>query len=301
MKKILTVFFGIILVASIIPLMFSDSIAQSFIPPRHQWKITDNVDELTCSGDSILLQKHNGDPACVSPTTYLKLIDRGYGTFDSSIMKNRPVMLNNLMKNLVSTSNLMHHWHDMMLDNPTMMNQTLSSWMSKMKTNPDFLANIMRPMTSDSNLREQMIQQMKEHPYMENTLKQNPKWMESVHHMPSDMGPQMNQNMHQEMQDSSCSWCPDHNIKHNTDMRFSNPDKMMDFLHNMWVDPKLRHDMHNFMLENPSHMLNMTEQMMNPVLDNMMNDPQIRQQMIDLMLEHSEFMNSIRHQNPSYN
>ncbi|MDX1596745.1 MAG: hypothetical protein R3327_07385, partial [Nitrosopumilaceae archaeon] len=144
MKKFLAIFLSLILVISITPMLFSDSFAES-VSPRHQWKIVSDIDELTCNNGLILLQKFDSTPACVSPETYLKLVDRGYGMFDSSIMKNRPAMLNNLMKEMISTHSLIHHWHDMMLDNPSVLNHTMSNWVSQMKTNHDFLANVMAP------------------------------------------------------------------------------------------------------------------------------------------------------------
>ncbi len=72
---------------------------------------------------------------------------------------------------------------------------------------------------------------------------------------------------------------------------------MMNIMHTIWINPSLAQDMHDFMLESPSHMANMADQMMEPMLGPMMNDPEIRQQMMELMLENPEFMDSIRHQN----
>jgi hypothetical protein len=53
------------------------------------------------------------------------------------------------------------------------------------------------------------------------------------------------------------------------------------------------------MMKNPSHMAQMSEHMMVPMLNAIMDDVILRQQMIDLMLEHPDFMNTIRHNNPS--
>ncbi len=55
------------------------------------------------------------------------------------------------------------------------------------------------------------------------------------------------------------------------------------------------------MIQNPSHMSKMSEQMMNPILDSIMDDEDLRQQMIELLLEHPEFMNSIRHSDSETN
>ncbi len=78
---------------------------------------------------------------------------------------------------------------------------------------------------------------------------------------------------------------------------FTHSGRMMDLMHHMWINDEMTNDMHKFMIENPSHMAQMTGQMMEPMLNHMMDDPEIRQQMIEMMLEHQDFMNSIRHQN----
>ncbi len=305
LKKVFSIILGITLVTAISPTLILNSSGQEnpFIPPRHQWKTISDIDELTCKEGLVLLQKNNGAPACVSPNAYLKLVDRGYGMFDSSIMMNRPAMMNNLMQNMAENQSLMEHWHIMMVNNPSMMNKTMTNWILQMKKNPEFLSNVVGPMTSDPQLREQMLKQMKNHPQMEKELQQNPQWMDSVHQMPSGMGSQMghgpSQGMNQGMPMSECKWCPEfsHTPHTGSSMAFSNFDRMMNIMHGIWINPNLTQDMHDFMIENPSHMANMADQMMGPILEPMMNDPEIRQQMMKLMLENPEFMDSIRHQN----
>ena len=68
-------------------------------------------------------------------------------------------------------------------------------------------------------------------------------------------------------------------------------------MHHIWINEKMRSQMHELMLENAQHMNLMTGETMDPILEFMMDDTELRQQMIDLMLEHPEFMNSIRHEN----
>ncbi len=274
-----------------------ESFGESIMSPRQQWKQHSEIEKLTCKEDLVLLQKNNGVPACVSPTAYLKLVDRGYGTFDIKIMKNRPSMMNNLMEGMVSNSSIMHHWHEMMERDPTKFETTMKNWIPKMKDNTQLLKNVMGPITSIPELREQMITHMKEHPVMEQSLKNHYDWMESVHEpiMSHGMGQNMNQGMHEEM----CQWCPElsHHMKPHHNMGFANSDRMMDIIHHMWIQEEMVFEMHEFMLQSPNHMTEMSEQMMGPMLEFMMDDPDIREQMIDLMLQHEDFMNSIRHSN----
>ena len=272
------------------------------IPPRKQWKEISDIDQLTCNESLLLLQKNNGAPACVSPSSYLRLIDRGYGMFNSEIMMDRPMMMNNLIERMTSDQMIMNHWHEMMINDKTMMQKTMQDWISQMKDNPKFLANMMGPMTSDPNLREQMIETMKQHGVMMSSLQGHPRWMDSVHDEMMSSGMGMGQNQGQGMH-MNCSWCPEYegHDTHENPRSLSHSDRMMDMMHHMWINDEMTTDMHDYMIENPSHMAQMSGQMMGPMLGHMMDDPELRQQMIDLMLEHPEFMNSIRHENRSSN
>jgi len=275
-----------------IPTFIENSFAQQKMSPHQQWKKFVDPDVLTCKQGHLLLQKTDGTPSCVMPSTYLKLIQRGYGDYDSSIMSKRPEMMNVLMQSMISNQNIMNHWHDMVLKNPNIMTKTMDNWISQVKDNPDLLKNMLGPITSDPVLREKMIEIMENHPYMENSLKMNSKWMDSVHHsMSSGMG--------QEMHHTACAWCPDYQMSssHGHSITLTNSDRIMDMMHDLWINSGMSKDVTMMMLQNPSHLAYMSEQMMEPMLNAVMDDEILRQQMIDLMLEHQDFMNSIRHDN----
>ena len=276
------------------PAFFENSFAQQEISPHDQWKKFADLDTLICKQGHLLLQKNNGNPACVLPFTYLKLIDRGYGAYDSSIMSKHPEMMNQLMQNMASNDKLMYHWHEMLQKNSSMMMQTMNNLVSQIKDNPELLKNMLGPMTSDPKLREKMIEIMRNHSQMENSLKQNTIWMDSVHQT------MMSSGMEQGMHNITCTWCPDYQINANHEHfgEFVNSDRMMDVIHHMWINSEMTQDMHVLMMKNPSHMAQMSEHMMEPMLEAIMDDANLRQQMIDLMLEHPDFMNTIRHNNP---
>ena len=151
-----------------------------------------------------------------------------------------------------------------------------------------------------------MIEEMKYHSEMMNALQGHPRWMDSVH---DDMRPGMGSGMHmgsgqgQGMHMGNCPWCPEYEMHHMHDhsQEFSHSSRMMDMMHHMWINEEMTMDMHEFMLKNPTHMAQMSKQMMGPMLGFMMDDPELRQQMIDMMLENQEFMNSIRHENQQLN
>jgi hypothetical protein len=285
----------LILTITFSPTFFENSFAQE-MTPHQQWKKFADLNMITCKSEHLLLQKSDGNPACVMPSTYLKLIDRGYGIHNQSMMDKHPEMMINLMNSMASNEKLMHHWHEMIQKNPTMMMQTMDDWVLQIKDNPELLKNMLSPMTSEPELREKMIQTMKNHPQMETHLKTNSAWMDSVHQpmMGSGMGHGM---MH------VCEWCP--NYEHHSmgspvgsSHSMSTSDKTMDMIHHVWINSDMTKDMHTMMLEDSSHMAMMSNQMMEPMLNAVMDDVDLREQMIELMLQHQDFMNSIRHDNP---
>lgn len=319
--------FVIILTIAISPSLFENSFAQQ-MTPHQQWKKFTDVDMLSCKSGHLLLQKTNGNPACVMPSTYLKLVDRGYGLHDQSVMDKNPEMMTRLMNSMASNEKIMHHWHEMMQKNPDVMMQTMDDWVLQIKDNSNLLKNMLAPMTTDPELREKMIHIMKNHPQMETHLKSNSAWMDSVHqpmssdvshgsesgmsggmsddkssmgHGDSETSCPMCKKMKEKKRLDNCPWCP--NYKHHSmnshSMTMSNSDKIMDMIHHMWINSEMTTDMHTIMLEDSSHMAMMSNQMMKPMLNAVMNDEDLREQMIDLMLQHNDFMNSIRHDNPT--
>jgi hypothetical protein len=337
--------FTIILTITVSPAFFDNSFAQE-MTPHQQWKKFSNLDMLTCKSGHLLIQKNDGNPACVMPSTYLKLVDRGYGPHNQSIMDKNPEMMTHLMNSMASNPNLMSHWHEMMQNDSIMMTKTMVDWVSQMKKNPELLKNMLAPMTSDPELREKMIHTMKNHPQMETHLKSNSVWMDSVHqpissdmshgsesgmgggmcggksdgmgnhtesmscgmgddksdmsHGDSEMGCPMCEKMMEKKRLENCPWCPSykHYSMNSHSMTISGSDKMMDMIHHMWINSEMTKDMHTMMLEDSSHMAMMANQMMEPMLNAVMDDSDLREEMTELMLQHTDFMNSIRHDNP---
>jgi hypothetical protein len=285
--------FTIILSLNLAPILFENAFAQEIIPPRKQWKQVHDIELLSCKSEMLLLQKSDGTPACVSPSTYLKLIDRKYAKYDSTFFVKQPEMIETLLNNMVSNQNMMQHWHDMMIQNPKIMQETMSMWIPKMKDDPNFLKKFMNPMIDDPDLREKMIANMKEHPVMMNTLKENTAWMRSVHEKMTGMDSPMGQ----EHSGADMHSNPPGTMQHG--MYFHNQDIMMDMIHHMWITDTMRDKMTKFMLEDSTHMHMMTDQLMVQILNPMMDDSMLRQYMMDIMLENNEFMNSVRHENQS--
>ena len=267
-------------------IFYESGFAQKDLSPLQQWKKFADPDVLNCNGEYLLLQKDNGFPACVSASTYFKLIERGYDKFDYTLLDNHPEMISQIIHKILNEQKLTHHWHEMMIKNPTILKETLDVWNVKIKENPTLLRNMLGPMTSDPILREGLVAIMKNHPEMENSLKQNDRWMVSVHH---PIG-----------KSHGCEWCADHKIKQKQVFSHdgANSDKMTIFIHQIWSNTSTSKQMNEMMLESPSHLATMAQQLMEPMVNSIMNDQVLCQEMINLMLENHDFMNSIRHENP---
>lgn len=295
----LAIFLILFSLSSLFLVSFTDSFAKTIIPPRQQWKEMTDIDQLTCNEGLILLQKTNGSPACVSSNTYLKLIDRGYGQFDSSIIVKRPTMADLLMRDLATNKDLMSHWHEMMQNDPTKMSKTMQHMVQLMKQNPEYLDNMLGPIISENELQSKMIEIMKNHPHMEQSMHNNPEWMESVHKSMGgqEMGHDMNRDIEHGMNMTMGGHNTNNMMAHEKFTGFSNYDTMMDMMHHFWINTELSMDLHEHMLSNSHHMKQMSGEMMETMLGHMMDDPEMRQKMIEYLLEHEEFMNSIRHEN----
>lgn len=265
-------------------IFYESGFAQKDMSPLQQWKEFADPDMLSCNGGYLLLQKDNGFPACVSVSTYFKLIERGYGNLDLALLENHPEMINQIIHKILNEQKMTHHWHEMMTKNPAILTETLERWNVKMKENPTLLRNMLGPMTSDPELREELVTIMKNHPEMENSLKQNDRWMVSVH-FPVGKG-------------HGCEWCADYKIKQKNDFSrdATNSDKMTILIHQIWANTSTSKQMNEMMLESPSHLAAMAQQLIEPMANSVMNDRVLRQEMIDLMLENHDFMNSIRHE-----
>ena len=281
----------------ITPIMFYDY-SFSQMPetaPRQQWNHLPDPDSLTCKSGLILLQKNDGSPACVIPSTYLKLVDRGYGKFDSSQLMKRSEMMLSLMREITKDTRLSNHWHTMMKNDPKILHQAMSEMVINLKENPALFEHVIGPMMINSEMQKEMIVQMKKNDQMMMSLQDNPKWMDSVHKSAMDTNKQIDPERDER---NECSWCMDTDTNHNSKNHdFHQPKIMENIVHHMWINEKMRNQVQFFMLENPDHMEIMANQLMEPILEYIISDPDLRQQMILMMMENQEFMNSIRHEN----
>ena len=159
---------------------------QPRMPVGHQWEINHDVTQLTCAkGYGLLIKDSNGEPACVKPAVYLRLVDRGYGKFDSNIMMNRPMMMQGIMGQMMDDPNLTQQMIDNMMNNQQMMQSMMGNnqmmgmmrggmmgqgqmgqgmmGQGMMMNNPELMNDMMNQMVQNPEFRQQMIDEMQRH------------------------------------------------------------------------------------------------------------------------------------------
>jgi len=254
-----------------------------------------NTSPITCKEGYVILTKQDGTSACVSPSTYLRLIDRSWGMWDRTMMMKQP-MMNNVMNQMIQNPELMQQWHGTMIRHQQQMQEIRNQWIEKLKENPQLMANMMGPMTTDLELQQKMIDQIIQHHEMMKSIRNDTQGMGMMMR-----GPMMGQGMMEQGMEimhgncpwcptsstpdiqygtATCPWCPVTNQTMGVGWMMRNPQQMQDMMNQIWQDPQWRQQMHNMMIQKPWHMGPMMNQMMGPMMGPMMNDPQLRQQML---------------------
>lgn len=274
------------------------------MPPRHQWENMHDVSQIVCKEGLVLLEKANGSPACVSPNAYLRLVDRGWGMWNSDLMSDRPNMMQGIMGQVIRDPNLSQQLHSTIQQNQNLWYDVSPQLKQKLQQNPQLLQNMMMPIMDDPKLRQQMIETMQQHQQMMQSVQNNNMMMGMIQGnvpVPSNQtkmggpmmgqqghmgGPMMGKNMmHQNMMGQMTS----------QGMMMHNPQMMNSMMNQMMNNPQTKNMMQNMMMQNPYHMQAMIDQgMIGPMVGPMMNDPQLQQQMLDMMMQHQGMMMDLR-------
>ena len=191
--------------------ILADSIfaqTQRYMPVMHQWNLHHDLAQLTCAkGTAILLMDNDGEPTCVKPSTYLTLVDRGYGKFDSNIMMNRPMMMQGLMGQMMDDPNLTQQMIDNMMNNQQMMQSMMSNnqmmgmmrggmmgqgqmgqgmmgqgmmGQGMMMRSPEVMNDVMNQMIQNPEFRQQMIDEMQRHHDFMKELSENQQFKQQL-------------------------------------------------------------------------------------------------------------------------
>jgi len=302
----------------------------TYMPPKHQMQSMDDPTNVFCQQGMVLMMKNaTGNPACVSPSSYWRLADRSWGVFDTNLLNQNQNHMHGVMGAMINHPQMSGHMHDWMMNNPQHMQTMMDNWMPQMMQNNQWMMNMMGPMMNDSELRQQMMNHMMMNPQMMDTMKLNQPWMGMMHGQPM-MGdgmyhgmmmngtmncpwcPFMQDSMNQSMMGMGCAWCQDHmgqGMMMNKGMMgqqtqnsmqtsptpshewmMNNPQHMQNIMNHMMNHPQSMQAMHEMMMQNPQHMHGMMNNMMGPMMNHMMNDSELRQQMMNHMMNHPQMM-----------
>jgi len=314
--------------------LFSESVFAQMTPyksPNHQMQMMNDPTQVTCRDGMILMMKgSSGNPACVSPLTYWRLADRAWGTFDIELLAQNQNHMHGVMGAMINHPQMSQHMHDWMRDNPQHMQTMMNNWMPQMMQNDQWMMNMMGPIMNDPELRQQMMSHMMMNPQMMQSMQSNQQWMGMIHGGPmmsdgmyhgimmnSTMNcpwcPFMQDSMKQSMMGVGCAWCQDNmghgmmnqgmmmeqHMQSSTTNKSSttspgwmmqNPQHMQNMMNHMMNDPQSMQTMHGMMMQNPQHMHSMMSGMMQPMMNHLMNDPQMQQQMMNHMMNHPQMM-----------
>ena len=92
--------------------LINDVFAQSdqVLPPHQQMRMINNPNQVMCSPDMVLMMRgSDGIPACVTPQSYLRLADRGWGNFDWNLLSQHPHQMQGVMMNMMNNPQMWQH------------------------------------------------------------------------------------------------------------------------------------------------------------------------------------------------
>jgi len=101
-----------------------------YMPVRHQWMMNNDPNQITCPTGMGMMMGYSGNPACLTPSTYMRLADRGWGNYDFNYMTRDQQFMTGTMNNMMQHPQMM----GMMMNNPQMMQAMHGNtqWMNMM-------------------------------------------------------------------------------------------------------------------------------------------------------------------------
>ena len=168
---------GIIIISILtisLSLVSEQVLAQTLMSPRQQ--IMMGTNQIACADDKVLMMKNIGMSACVSPNSYLRLADRGWGNFDMNMMTNNQQM-QSVMNSMISNPQVGKLWYDSVTNNQQNIQSMVDQMYSNMKQNPQKMQPMMNFMMNDPELRQQMMDNMLQNSQMMQGMKANNQMM----------------------------------------------------------------------------------------------------------------------------
>ena len=120
------------------PILSNPVFAQMGIPmmsPRQQYMMHNDPNQITCrQGMGLLISSSSGTPACVTPTTYMRLVDRGWGNYDFNQITRDQQFMTGIMNNMMFHPRMMGYW----MNDPQSLQymQQNNQWMGMMHRGP---------------------------------------------------------------------------------------------------------------------------------------------------------------------
>ena len=180
------VFSGILIITIFtisISLISEQVMAQTMMTPKQQMMMGTNSDQITCADGKVLMMNNMGMPACVTPSTYWRLADRGWGNFDTELLAKNQNHMHGVMGAMINHPEMSKHMHDWMQNNPEHMQTMMNNWMPQMMQNQQWMNNMMGPimnhMMNDPQMQQQMMNHMINHPQMMQQWMQNQQFTNS--------------------------------------------------------------------------------------------------------------------------
>jgi len=225
----------------------SDAVqTESKIPVKQQWQIFPDIEQITCANAyGVLIKVSTETPTCVKPAVYLRLVNRGYGEHDFSLMsKNQEFMIG-------IDNNIMNHpeLQDDMINDPDMIQamQNNPEWMDHMQGKGMMEQDKMgdNDMMGDNDKmgdKDKMGEGMMEQDKMEDK-----DMMEDNDMIGEGM---MKQDKKMNKYTMGCKWCPTSEKQMGKPWMVNDSQRMDEMMDKLIDDPQFRDQIMNHMMGN---------------------------------------------------
>ena len=215
---------------------------ESRMSVKQQWEMFPDIEQITCTnGYGILVKESTGTPVCVKPAVYLRLVNRGYGEHDFSLMsKNQEFMIG-------IDNNIMNHpeLQDDMINDPDMI--------QAMQNNPEWIDHMQgKGMTEQDKMGQGMTEQDKMGQGMMEQDKMGEGMMDKDKMGDKDMMGQgmMKQDKKMDKYTMGCKWCPTSEKQMGKPWMANDPQRMDEMMDKLIDDPQFRDQIMNHMMGN---------------------------------------------------
>ena len=91
--------------------------------PLQQLKAGVQANEIVCKEGQVLMVRESGTPVCLTPPSYLRSIDRGWGVGDLDLLQAHPKQLDSIIETIMQNRQLRQQVIDKISENPEVLEQ----------------------------------------------------------------------------------------------------------------------------------------------------------------------------------